>query len=1273
MIELSFRFTTTSNGDGNADDNTAAPIHVSLFRPDNGTLTDPAEFIPPLDDAALAEIHWYLELYSDWPTVVERDRAQRVEQKLEGWGNALRKRVLTNEAGLRLWQQFVDAPGDKLLTIDATDPRVLRLPWELLADDSGHLFAQSISVRRRLQQATAAPTRPLTLPLRLLVVVARPDDGGFIDPRAVSRPLLAALETLAGQVVVEFLHPPTLAALTSRLRDRRQPPVHLVHFDGHGVYDRQQGLGYLLFEDDNHQGDLVDADQIGTLLQQQRIPLMVLNACQSGKQEEANPYASVAARLIRAGVGSVLAMNYSVLVVAAQKFVAAFYGGLATGATVGQAVDNGRFALLANTNRHTVTRRDEEGNPYEEQVKLRDWFLPALYQRAADPVLFDQTAAPPPPPQPATPAALPGALPAPPNHGFHGRSREMLVLERAFHRYPLVVLHGFGGLGKTTLAAEAGHWFSQTGRFPGGAVFILFEHGGSLAQLCSWVGQRVSGDPNFAVREGDPVANVAALLRDKPALIILDNFESVLGQKPEMPPEEVREVLDAVWQWTGGSVSGKRLSVNGGAYRGSCVLVTTRDTRFNDRRFAPGQGCRHVGLGGLARHDALALAGAVLDTRGIPRERAPRAALETLLERLGGHPLSLNLVLPQLANYTLAELTDQFEALLPGFVDGNAQERNESLLVSLEFSLRRLGEATRQALPDLAVFEGSVFEEYLLLVTEMEAGLWQTARAELEQAALLTAETLPGITTPFLRFHPTLLPYLADQLAPERRAALESRFWQVYYSLSRYLYESDTQNPHEARAIAWREMPNLRRGFGLAVAAGAVEEAVNFAEYIGRFLTVFGRRRELAVLQAEVAKLDLGGEDGRLTQAQFRREDQRGDALLAQGQAAAAQQLWQRLLTRLNHAAYDAAYDIALTQFSLGRAHADQGQPTAALAALRAALAGFQQLAEAGNKDAQEMVGRVYTDIGGNHLSLGQFDEAEQAYENGLKVSREANDYRSVGVKLGQLGTVAMQRGDLATAVTRHREALQTFQRLNEPQMEAVAWHQLGRVFQQARQWEAAEQHYRESLKIEEAQQNWLGVAQTCNQLARVAEGAERPLDAERWYLQAQALKDQFAPQNANTINNLANLYLQLGRLAEAETQARRAVAIDETLDLSAEPWKSYNTLANILLAQGKGAEAVVWRHKEQDSFAQFAGAVYQLPSWAGQVSQAVIAAAQGSPEAQQAVAAFLPQLEEAGRGHFAAALRRILAGERHFAPLRDPLAYDEAYMVRAILQALSP
>ena len=96
----------------------------------------------------------------------------------------------------------------------------------------------------------------------------------------------------------------------------------------------------------------------------------------------------MAARLIRAGVGSVLAMNYSVLVTAAEKFVAAFYGGLADGLSIGQAVDEGRYTLLSDVQRHTFTRRNAEGKLVEETVRLLDWFLPALYQQAADPVVF---------------------------------------------------------------------------------------------------------------------------------------------------------------------------------------------------------------------------------------------------------------------------------------------------------------------------------------------------------------------------------------------------------------------------------------------------------------------------------------------------------------------------------------------------------------------------------------------------------------------------------------------------------------------------------------------------------------------------------------------------------------------------------------------------------------------------------------------------------------------------------------------------------------------
>ena len=1377
MSELAIRF--QSADEANPD----SPIQFTFTRVEAGTYTAPLPFALPLSDADLREIHWYLEDFSKWPTGPDYQRAARIERQLEPWGRALLDSLIGHREAARIWQQFVDADsGDngKIITLDATDPRVLRLPWELLADEGGHLFANGVGLRRRMKKTTTSATRPVQLPVRILVVVARPDEAGFIDPRADAIALLDATAGLGDQVAVEFLYPPTLKALTDRLRDRSAPPVHVVHFDGHGVYNARQGLGYLLFENEAHKNDLVDANRLGTLLQQARVPLMVLSACQSAMQQETNPYASVAARLIRAGVGSVLAMNYSVLVVAAHKFVGAFYAALAGGLTVGQAVDEGRFALYQDVERHTLTRRDAAGHLKEETVRLTDWFLPALYQQNDDPALFaaDPLAAAPPRPviiparqsypqvvrllqtsfnkeelrqfcyelgvnyddlpgegnaakalalvelaerqnalpvvvelgrrqrpqanwevaltpsaaaaaltahlpqtSPAPAAAPPGALPAAPQYGFHGRSREMLALERALAAAPMVVLHGFGGLGKTALAAEAGRWFTRTGRFPGGAAFVSVEQGGSLAQICSWVGQAVSGDPDWVIHgDGDLVARVGQLLAEKPALVILDNFESLLGRDALMPAEELAELLAAVHHWTNTPSPSHPLTPASPRPR---LLITTRDTSFPDGRFAPGQGCRHIQLGGLATDDALALAAAVLDAHSIDRATIPRQELVDLMAHLGGHPLSLNLVLPHLKEYTPAELTARFEELLPGFVTGQAQERNESLAVSLAFSLRRLGEATRQALPDLAVFQGLCMEDDMLAITEMDADLWRVARRELEQAALLRVESLPGVKPPFLHFHPTLLPYLSTQLSAERRAALEEKYWRRYYALANYLYQADTQTPHQARAIAVREMPNLRRGVDLALAAGEVAAAVEFADSIAEFLDVFGRWRERDALLARVAAPLAGGEAGErsaaITKAEFLLQSRQGETLLQQGQAQQAEALFRALLARLAAgAAYDNQveldYDMAMTQARLGRCLAAQGRPQQAIAWHRKAIAGFERLGQT-NQSAKEMLGVVFADLGDCLAGFGQFDEAQRAYESSVTISRDSDNQRQIGVALGQLGTLALQRGDLAAAQERYLAALDTFRALEEPRMEAVAWHQLGIVAEEARQWAEAERCYRESLQIKERHQDWPGVAQTCNQLAMVAEGDGRPADAERWYLREIEIDEQIGNPKELAIDysNLASLYLAQARLAEAEDYARRALAIKETLDLSAEPWNTYQVLAKIAAAQGDSAAAARWRRQEQESYAAYAGVAHQLPSWAPDFIRAVVAAAQGNQEAQAAVAQILPQLAQTNDWrNLPPVVERIVAGDTDLEALTDGLDHIDAYIISAILQRLT-
>jgi hypothetical protein len=232
----------------------------------------------------------------------------------------------------------------------------------------------------------------------------------------------------------------------------------VVHFDGHGVYDRQHGLGALCFEDPKDAGKLIGrasesipADKLAKALKDYRIPLVFLEACQTAKTEE-EVNASVAGQLLDKGVASVVAMSHSVLVETARRFVEAFYRSLAAGERVGAAMLRGQRALAEDTWRAKIMSAGE--------LHLQDWFVPVLYQEEEDPQLFQELHSEAAKQLMARRRKLSlGDLPTPPPHKFHGRSRELLALERLFHGGAgYVVLRGQGGEGKTELACEAARW-----------------------------------------------------------------------------------------------------------------------------------------------------------------------------------------------------------------------------------------------------------------------------------------------------------------------------------------------------------------------------------------------------------------------------------------------------------------------------------------------------------------------------------------------------------------------------------------------------------------------------------------------------------------------------------------------------------------------------------------------------------------------------------------------------------------------------------------------
>ncbi|MEP7008774.1 MAG: TIR domain-containing protein [Acidobacteriota bacterium] len=186
-------------------------------------------------------------------------------------------------------------------------------------------------------------------------------------------------KNLANLGRAHFLGPPP-----SRRRGRRTVC--------HGTFLPHSQIGALLFEkEDDGSGasaqDLVPADRLGNLLASYRIPLVLFEACRSATVGKAAVFRSVAPRLIKAGVGSVLSMSYAVHVEAARLLLDRFYREQARGTTIGHAVAEARKALLL-----TRARWIETG-PNGRRIDLRDWFLPHLYQRANDDSLVPPDAA----------------------------------------------------------------------------------------------------------------------------------------------------------------------------------------------------------------------------------------------------------------------------------------------------------------------------------------------------------------------------------------------------------------------------------------------------------------------------------------------------------------------------------------------------------------------------------------------------------------------------------------------------------------------------------------------------------------------------------------------------------------------------------------------------------------------------------------------------------------------------------------------------------------
>lgn len=1235
------------------------PVHnqvIVKFSNESETLA----FQSPVIKKDLEDLRWYIEVYAaQYTGEPDDEEAKRIEAKLITLGEDLFKAVFTTAKAQQLFSQFQQQHTDKLLTIHSNDADILALPWELLRNPQHGFLSQQqppVSIRRYCVQSHAPRFTVQAKPkLRLLFIVSRPEDEGFLDPRLDPQAVMDALaESNISQIEVEFLRPATLTNLTQRLNNKDLPAIDIIHFDGHGYYNEKKQQGYLLFEsspnpdnpsaiDDPTAGQRheVSAALLSKKLVPHQIALVVLSACQSATIGN-EPFGSVAAGLTDQGVPTVLAMVYSVLVQSTRQLFAAFYSELAKGQGIGAVLDHARQAM-AQYNQRGKKRRGEG----EIELTLQDWFVPALYQASNDSALLKS---PPAPlfqrgePDESSPLCKRGVrgdlsnLPKLQAAGFFGRSRELWQIERWFVQgVERITITGFGGQGKTYCAIEAAHWLLRTDLFDSVCFVDFSRYQGLDALRYSMNELGVLLDTTLQDQN-----TVPPILQTRRLLWVWDNLESLAA-------ETLDELLTVAVQWSAHS----------------WFLFTTRQHRFTQADYAESNPKhQYLDLDGLAETDALAYFNQLWQTAPPPEQPYPtRYQLITLFNKVAFHPLSIGLLAQQLKTRTIAELGERLEALLLCEPKGS---EDKSLLASLKLSLERLPPEQRELVKRLGVFQGGAMEDMLLKITEINAIDWAMLRSTLESTGLIQIEHLThlGVKFPYFKFHPTIAMVLWQELNNAQQSDLVARYRQSYYQLARFLYDEDNKNPYIARAIASRELPNLLHAI-YAVLQANEAFMVEFANCVNNFLEDFCLQHERESLTS--AMQQSGSEVG--SQDWFLAQSNQAEQLLDKGDYVQAKEIFQRIRLQLDN---KPSYNLCLTLGRLGSCFNKLVKREEAVECYQQGLSILQQLES--STQVQQLISIFYNHLADTFRYSGNYSQAKKHYEQSLAITMEMGNIRGSAVTEGQLGTLAMLEGNLTEAEQRYRDALKMFQELKEPRMEAVSWHELGFLYEELEEWILAEEAYRKSAQIEETQDNLLGAVITWNNLAGVIQMQGKYDVAESWYRKAIAVLTCDNPRElSGTLNNLASLLLEnyANRLAEAEQLIEAALAIRKTLDeSSAEIWMSYSLLSEIAKKQGKELQAKACLQLARESYLRFSGMPNEMTEWTWLINAIIDAVF--NRKFSKDLETELINMKKRGGQNLAAAIQQILNGERNEITLLEPLDFNQAAIIHLILKGIA-
>ncbi|MBV2156652.1 BTAD domain-containing putative transcriptional regulator [Kitasatospora sp. SUK 42] len=623
-----------------------------------------------------------------------------------------------------------------------------------------------------------------------------------------------------------------------------------------------------------------------------------------------------------------------------------------------------------------------------------------------------------------------------------GRDEALVRLSELLHTARLVTLSGPGGVGKTRLAvaaADAIHGGRASEDLPDGTWFVEFSgvRHGSAAELAQVVAAALgisdhapSAVPVSGTGTRSPAHHLAAVLRDRRTLLILDNCEHVVDAAAEL----VSLLLRTAPGLRVLATSQEPLGVPGEEVFLVEPLPTDDAVRLFTQRAAAAPG--------------FSLAADTCDG-------ADHAAVTEICRRLDGIPLALELAATRVralgVHELAARLGDRFQLLTSG--RRGAPERQQTLRAVIDWSWELLSAPERIVLRRLAAFSDGCD---LQAAEAVCAGDGVTGPEVPDLVIRLVDRSLVDVVAgpagPRYRLLESVAAYATERLHEmEDLAAVSDRH------LRHYLALAERAEPELRRAgqRTWlarldAESGNLRAALDEAVrraAAGAPVQAARLATALSWWWLVRGRlaqaRRSLRAVLDATTTANTGSEDAELALLHAAFALLTGDhdtaAALADGAAVPdpvrrARSLWLCAYGLFSAGAVADSGELNDRALTLFTSAGDQWGTAAALG-LRAALALVRgDLAGLGRDGWRSAA--LFREVGDRWGELqtvsplaalaeirGEYEEAAHRQYEGLRMARELGLAAEESARMSGLGRLALLAGDWDRARDLHEQA----------------------------------------------------------------------------------------------------------------------------------------------------------------------------------------------------------------------------------------------------------